>query len=64
MHQDPELALVALAEPQTAGLRSGPLDEGAAHSEVINNELFQVVEYKGYMYPERGGCFCRSTLEG
>lgn len=61
-YQDPELTLVALAEPQTVGLRSGPLDEGEAHSEVINNELFQVVEYKGYMYPERAGVFAVPRL--
>ncbi len=61
-YQDPELTLVALAEPQTSGLRSGPLDEGVAHSAVINNELFQVVEYKGYMYPERAGVFAVPRL--
>ena len=51
-YQDPELTLSNLEIPRTEGLRISTLDGGSAHSSLIKNELFQVIEYKGFLYPE------------
>lgn len=61
-YQDPDLTLTKVEVPRTSGLKISSLDEGKARSHVIKNELWHVIEYRGYIFPERSGGFGISRL--
>ncbi len=53
--QDPETKLSHLEMPHGTGFEVSKIDQGQAKSERIDNELYQVIEYHGYLIPEKIG---------
>lgn len=62
VYQDPAITLTHIEKPHTPGLTIHDLDEEAAYDEVIKNEMFHIIEYKGRMYADQPGNFVLRSL--
>ena len=51
-YQDPEVQLTHIDFPNVPGMRIGQHDQGSASAIISQGEVYQTIEYKGFLYPE------------